>query len=50
MGGDEFVILLPNIAEIANAVAIAEKIRKAIVEPFNIDGNIITSSLSELTF
>ena len=46
LGGDEFVVLLPQIAAIENAVAIAEKILKALQEPFEIEGHAINISCS----
>ena len=46
LGGDEFVILLPQTDAIANAVAIAEKIRKKVKEPYIIEGHIINISCS----
>ncbi len=45
-GGDEFVVLLPQIAAIANAVAVAEKILNALQEPFEIEGHAINISCS----
>ncbi len=46
LGGDEFVVLLPQIDAAANAVAIAEKILKAIEMPFEIEGHAINISCS----
>ncbi|MEI8187234.1 MAG: diguanylate cyclase [Chlorobiaceae bacterium] len=46
IGGDEFVILLPQISEVSNAEAIAEKIRLAMYKPFDIEGHIINISCS----
>ena len=46
IGGDEFVVLLPQIASISNAVTIAEKIRNSIKEPYKIEGNTIDISCS----
>lgn len=37
IGGDEFVILLPNIKESTDALEIAEKIRRALEKPFITD-------------
>ena len=39
MGGDEFVILLPNVTDMARAVQVAERVLKAIQEPLDIDGH-----------
>ena len=36
VGGDEFVVLLPNVEEQADAVAVGEKIRHTLNEPFMI--------------
>ena len=46
LGGDEFVVLLPQIDTTSNAVAIAEKIRNKIKEPYTIDGHAIDISCS----
>lgn len=46
LGGDEFVVLLPQIAPISNAEAIAEKIRKTLEMPFDIEGHAIEISCS----
>jgi len=37
MGGDEFILLLPEIISIANATTIANKVLKAIGEPYEIE-------------
>lgn len=39
MGGDEFVILLLNIHSVADAMLVGEKIRRALNDPFVIDGH-----------
>ncbi len=39
IGGDEFVVLLPIIEAVSDAVAVAEKIRHALNQPFMIDGH-----------
>ena len=46
VGGDEFFILLPLIEEEHDATIVAEKIRLALSEPFNLDGNDIYVSAS----
>ena len=46
LGGDEFVVLLHQIDTTSNAVAIAEKIRNKIKEPYTIDGHAIDISCS----
>ena len=46
LGGDEFVVLLPQIPSIANAVASAEKIVRAMEEPFAVEGHAINISCS----
>ena len=46
IGGDEFVVLLPQIFTIANAVASAEKIVYAIKEPFEVEGHPINIACS----
>lgn len=39
VGGDEFVVLLHGIRSSAHAVLVAEKIRKALDRPFDVDGH-----------
>jgi len=46
IGGDEFVVLLPLIEEAADAVAVAEKIRTALNQPFIIAGHSLSISSS----
>ncbi|WP_341647939.1 diguanylate cyclase domain-containing protein [Thauera humireducens] len=46
IGGDEFVVLLPVLAETQDAGLIAAKLRTAIASPFEIDGHRITISAS----
>jgi diguanylate cyclase (GGDEF)-like protein/PAS domain S-box-containing protein len=38
MGGDEFIVLLPSIAALDDAVFVAQKILNTLREPFNISG------------
>jgi diguanylate cyclase (GGDEF)-like protein len=42
IGGDEFVILLPKVVEDQQATVAAEKIIKALTEPFVVDGKVLT--------
>jgi diguanylate cyclase (GGDEF)-like protein len=46
VGGDEFVILLPDVKEIGDAQAVAEKIRAQMVRPFQIGSLELKSSCS----
>jgi diguanylate cyclase (GGDEF)-like protein/PAS domain S-box-containing protein len=51
MGGDEFVLLLPDLADgldlgARSAMAIAEKVRAALERPFHIDGQSFSSGAS----
>src|SRR5688572_22670144 len=39
LGGDEFNVLVDDIAEAGDAASIAERLRRALLEPFDIDGN-----------
>jgi diguanylate cyclase (GGDEF)-like protein/PAS domain S-box-containing protein len=52
IGGDEFVVLLHQIAKPENAAAIAEKIRSALDRPFNLAGRRlqVSSSIGIATF
>jgi diguanylate cyclase (GGDEF)-like protein len=38
LGGDEFAVLLPRIATVEGAMAVAEKLRAAFDEPFQVEG------------
>lgn len=46
IGGDEFVVLLPMIEAADDAVAVAEKIKDALSQPFVIDGHSLNISSS----
>ncbi|MBI4377851.1 MAG: diguanylate cyclase [Nitrospinae bacterium] len=46
MGGDEFIIVLPEIAHAHDASVVAEKIRDAIAQPFQIEGHGINITIS----
>jgi diguanylate cyclase (GGDEF)-like protein len=46
LGGDEFVVLLPVVEGPADALAVAEKIRRALNETFELDGNVVQISAS----
>lgn len=46
IGGDEFVMLLPNIENEHNALAIAEKVRIALLERFSVNGQDVVTGAS----
>ncbi len=46
MGGDEFVVLLPNVETEQGALLVSEKIRNALFRPFMISGKSLTISCS----
>ncbi|MEI7787778.1 MAG: diguanylate cyclase [Chlorobiaceae bacterium] len=46
LGGDQFVVLVSQMGEKANAVRIAEKILKALQEPFEIEGHALSITCS----
>lgn len=46
IGGDEFVVLLPLIENQQDATFVAEKVRMAIEQPFEIDGHVLEISSS----
>ncbi|HKJ65321.1 MAG TPA: EAL domain-containing protein [Desulfopila sp.] len=46
LGGDEFVILLTDVKNDQDAVTVANKIRKNMSEPFDVDGHEVFSSTS----
>ncbi|MDT0274671.1 putative bifunctional diguanylate cyclase/phosphodiesterase [Blastococcus goldschmidtiae] len=41
LGGDEFVVLLPAVDGVAEAQAVAERLRQALHQPFDVDGVIL---------
>jgi diguanylate cyclase (GGDEF)-like protein len=45
-GGDEFVIMLPEIDGQESAAAVAQKIRARLAAPFDVDGSVITLTAS----
>lgn len=46
LGGDEFAVLLPGIHQPEDALAVAEKIRDALYQPFELDGHHLQISSS----
>jgi diguanylate cyclase (GGDEF)-like protein/PAS domain S-box-containing protein len=44
LGGDEFTVLLDDIAEASDAVRVAERLRRALEEPFDVDGHQVFTS------
>lgn len=46
IGGDEFVILLPAVQSATAALQVAEKIRAAVSEPFDLEGPVVEVSAS----
>jgi len=46
LGGDEFVILLPQLTDADSVMDLADKLRRALREPFQIDGQTVTMSCS----
>lgn len=46
IGGDEFTVLLPDIADESSVLSVAEKIRAAIMKPIDADGYSLTTSAS----
>ncbi|MEN9315394.1 MAG: hypothetical protein RIS35_1787 [Pseudomonadota bacterium] len=46
VGGDEFVALLRNVTELSDAMVVAEKLRDAVIRPFEIDGHDVRISAS----
>ncbi|GAB2885291.1 EAL domain-containing protein [Uliginosibacterium flavum] len=45
-GGDEFIIVLPEISDIEVSARIAEKILRRLAEPFEVDGHVLGTSFS----
>jgi diguanylate cyclase (GGDEF)-like protein len=46
LGGDEFLILLPQVRDLDDALLVAEKIRTTGAEPISVGGHRITPTLS----
>jgi diguanylate cyclase (GGDEF)-like protein/PAS domain S-box-containing protein len=46
IGGDEFVVLLPNLENPMDVEDVAVKLRQVLSEPFNLDGKIVAISAS----
>ena len=46
LGGDEFGVLLPSVPGIEAAVAVAQKIREALSEPYSLDGLTVEADAS----
>ncbi|QZZ19262.1 EAL domain-containing protein [Leptothermofonsia sichuanensis E412] len=46
LGGDEFAILLENLHDSSDAIQIAERLQKALVQPFDLNGIEIFASIS----
>ena len=46
MGGDELTVLLPNVQSPSCVPMVADKIRRSIAEPFDLDGTTVTISAS----
>jgi len=46
IGGDEFVMLLGDVGREADAVAVAEKVRSALEQPFELEGHTVRISAS----
>ncbi|AMC35571.1 GGDEF domain-containing protein [Janthinobacterium sp. B9-8] len=44
IGGDEFMVLLPEISSESDASAVAEKIRESLNQPFSLDGKMLVIS------
>ena len=46
IGGDEFVVLLPNVSSVRDVVGVAEKVRQVLNQPFTVDGHVMSLSSS----
>ena len=46
IGGDEFIVLLPDVGTEEAAMIVAEKIRSALIDPIDADGYSLTTSAS----
>jgi len=45
-GGDEFVVLCAELMSVGEAVAVADRIRRSLIEPFQVAGNKLYTTLS----
>lgn len=45
-GGDEFIIVLPDIADVEAPARVADKILRRLAEPFEVDGHVLGTSFS----
>lgn len=46
LGGDEFAVLLEHVTDSADVEAVVQRVRRAMDEPFNVDGHEILASVS----
>ena len=46
LGGDEFAVVATNLAQTEDITVLARKISEALAEPFDLDGNLISTSAS----
>jgi diguanylate cyclase (GGDEF)-like protein len=46
MGGDEFTVLLDGIGDAERALAVAERLRSAVMQPFQLQGREVVTSIS----
>ncbi len=46
LGGDEFTILLEDIADVSEATKVADRIHRALAQPFNLSGHEVFTSVS----
>lgn len=46
VGGDEFVLLLDDVRDLAAAIGVAERVQKSLAEPFNLAGHEVFTSVS----
>jgi diguanylate cyclase (GGDEF)-like protein len=46
LGGDEFAILLERVADRGDVDAVVDRVRRAIEQPFSVDGHDIVASAS----
>ena len=46
MGGDEFTVLLDGVGDHERALAVAERLRAAVAQPFSVQGREVVTSVS----
>ena len=46
LGGDKFMVLIDDIADVSDAARVAERLRQALLQPFEVEGRMVFASAS----